>query len=74
MWWNPRLYALLCCLGLLARWSYRGALRELEGEMAGTEALLLFWIPLVGVVAISLSYLTPTVRRFLANRRDGRGG
>lgn len=29
--WNPRLYALLACVGVLARASYHGALKNLNG-------------------------------------------
>lgn len=50
--WNPRLYALILCVGLLARSSHRGALQNLDGELGGSAAFVTFWIPLAVVVYI----------------------
>lgn len=66
--WNPRLYALVVCVGLLARASYHGALHELDGEYAGLAGLITFWIPLVGVLGIAVSLLMPVVRRWLQGK------
>lgn len=44
--WNPRLYGLVVCVGLVARGLYRGVLRELNGDFGGMTALIAFWIPL----------------------------
>jgi hypothetical protein len=63
--WNPRLFALLLCVGMLGRWSHRHALRQLEGEYDSLAALITFWIPLVGVIYIAGSLLVPVVRRRL---------
>lgn len=66
--WNPRLYALVVCVGLLARASYRGGLRELNGELDGWLALITFWIPLIGVLWIGASLVAPVVRRWFRER------
>lgn len=71
--WDIRIYALFCCVGLLGRWSYRAALDELDGELAGTAGLLLFWIPLAGVIGIGLTYLVPVLWRALDERKRGCG-
>jgi hypothetical protein len=61
--WDIRLYALLCCTGALARWSYRSAIEGLDPEVSGSVGFVLFWVPLVGVVVIAGSYLWPAARR-----------
>jgi hypothetical protein len=69
MWWNPRLYALVICLGFLARASFRGALQELNGEYGGLAGLVIFWIPLVGAICLGLSLLLPWAKRRLRGGR-----
>jgi hypothetical protein len=66
--WNPRFYALVVCVGLLARASYRGGLRELNGELGDWLALITFCIPLVGVLWIIASLVAPVVRRWIRER------
>lgn len=36
--WNPRLYALVCCVGLIGRALYRGALAEASRDPSSWEA------------------------------------
>lgn len=70
MWWNPRLYALALCVSLLARWSYRVSLKQLDGEYDTWAALIAFWIPLFGVIYIAGSFLLPiALRRWRRLRR-----
>jgi hypothetical protein len=72
MWWDPRLYGLVLCLGLLARASFRGALNQLDGEYGGWGGSVLFWIPLAGIVCLGASLLAPAAKRWLRRRGLGR--
>lgn len=67
--WNPRLYALIVCVGLLARASHRGALNELDGEFGGWAGLITFWVPLVVVIYIAASMVLPIMAQRLRRRR-----
>ena len=62
MAWHPRLFALIICVGLLARWFHRAALRELDGEYGSLAGLVTFWIPLGVVLGIVASMLVPHFR------------
>lgn len=66
--WNPRLYALIVCVGLLGRASHRGALQELDGEFGGLAGLITFWIPLAGVLCVGALLLAPVMRRWFQGR------
>lgn len=68
--WNPRLYALIVCVGLLARSSHRGVLNQLDGEFDGWAGLVTFWIPLAVVIYITASMVLPIVAQRLRSRRD----
>lgn len=63
MMWNPRLYAAVICVGLLARWSHRAALHKLDGEFGGLGALITFWIPIVALLGIAASMVIPVAAR-----------
>lgn len=67
--WHPRLYALIICVGMLARWSHRAALRELDGEYGSWAGLITFWIPLFGVVYIGASMIIPVALRKVKQHR-----
>jgi hypothetical protein len=66
--WDPKLYALIYCVGMLGRWSYRAGLRQIENELDTWLALVTFWIPLVGVIVLGGSYLLPAIRRRWSRR------
>jgi hypothetical protein len=67
--WNPRLYALIICVGMLAKWSHRATLRELDGEYGGWAGMIAFWIPLFGVIYIAGSFLIPVIARKVSRFR-----
>lgn len=71
--WNPRLYALLCCVGLIGRALYRGILVEVSRDPGSWEAFLLLWLPvavLIGmVISLSSPYLTRAWQR-VGHRRS----
>jgi hypothetical protein len=60
--WDIRSYAILCCVGLLARWSYSVALNELNGDFTGWGALVALWIPVAVLSGIVISLVVPAVK------------
>jgi hypothetical protein len=66
--WNPRLYLLIVCVGVLARAAYRGALEGLDGDVGGWAGFVTFWIPLIALLFIGSSLLAPVVRRWIRRR------
>lgn len=69
--WNPRLYALACCVGLLGRALYHGALAEVSREPSSWGAYLLIWLPLAALVGIGISFASPFLRRAWSRAEAG---
>jgi hypothetical protein len=65
---NPRLYALLACMGLLGRASYGNVFEEVNAHPGGWLAFVVFWIPLVGAIWVGVSLLGPVVKRWLGRK------
>lgn len=61
--WNPRLYALICCVGLLGRALYHGALAEVSREPSSWAAYLLIWLPVSVLIGIVISFALPLFRQ-----------
>ena len=68
--WNPRLYALICCVGLLGRAFYHGALAEVSKEPSSWGAYILIWLPLAVLIGIGITYAWPLLRRAWRTLKD----
>lgn len=60
---NPRLYALLCCVGLIGRALYRGILAEVSRDPSSWEAFVLLWLPIGVLIGMGVSLIAPILTR-----------
>lgn len=66
---DPRLYALLCCVGLLGRWLYHAALNELNEDFYSWGAFITLWLPIAILLGLAISFVLPFLTRKVASFR-----